>query len=64
MNTQEQFEALYAEYTQSSIEYIVSARLNGGGYCLPSISKAWTWYRFGTADGYSNGKIRSKENAQ
>lgn len=41
------FEELYAEYTQSSIEYIVSARLNGGGYCLPSISKAWTWYRFG-----------------
>lgn len=47
MNTQEQFEALYADYTQTPIEQIVAARLGIDSYSHPAISKAWVWYRFG-----------------
>ena len=52
-----EFEELYAEYTQKHLDDIVSARLKGGGYYLPSISKAYIFYRFGEAHGYSKGKI-------
>lgn len=51
MNTQEQFEALYADYTQTPIEQIVAARLGIDSYNLPKISSAYTWYKFGHAFG-------------
>lgn len=51
MNPQEQFEALYADYTQTPIEQVVAARLVEDSYSLPAISKAWVWYKFGHAFG-------------
>lgn len=50
MNTQEQFEALYADYTQTPIEQVVAARLGIDSYSLPAISKAWVWYKLGWHD--------------
>lgn len=47
MNTQEQFEAIYADYTQTPIEQVVAARLGEDSYDLPKISSAWVWYNAG-----------------
>lgn len=51
MNPQEQFEAIYADYTQTPIKQIVAARLGENSYSLPKISSAFTWYKFGHAFG-------------
>ena len=44
------FEEIYSEYTRNSEEFIKSSRLQNGSYCLPSISKANVWFRFGQAN--------------
>lgn len=50
MNTQEKFEAVYADYTQTPIEQTVAARLGEDSYDLPKISSAWVWYKMGWED--------------
>lgn len=57
MHTQEQFEALYADYTQTPIEQIVAARLGEDSYDLPKISSAWVWFRFGINSSSSFGHV-------
>lgn len=64
MNTQEQFESIYADYTQTPIEQIVAARLGEGSYSLPAISKAWVWYRFGVNASPIQPEIKDLQPAQ
>lgn len=64
MNTQEQFEALYADYTQTPIEQIVAARLGIDSYSLPAISKAWVWYRFGVTASPIRAQIKDLQSVQ
>lgn len=47
MNSRDQFEQAYSEFSGMTLVQIVEQRMLDGSYRLPGISKAWHWWQRG-----------------